>query len=263
MHLIEQFLAELQRTWIQFIRYPAEAIFGIFIYVFVFYSLFTGLQYVAGPGVFSSSGTSDRLEVIVIGYVLWSLLLYICNDVTFTLESEAKAGTLEQLFLTPQGAIQIFLVRSVASLTLRFLLLTIILSIILALTGVSLSFSPGILPPLLALLLSSYGFAFSLGALSLLFKQVQQVLGITQFLLLFLISAPTETWTGPIASLIPLLPIVPGAGLLRDVMARDLPLSLPGLAIALANGAFYLSIGLLLFRQAERMAKRRGLLAGY
>jgi ABC-2 type transport system permease protein len=62
MHLIEQFLAELQRTWIQFIRYPAEAIFGIFIYVFVFYSLFTGLKYVAGPGYLRAAGRAIALK---------------------------------------------------------------------------------------------------------------------------------------------------------------------------------------------------------
>ena len=55
----------------------------------------------------------------------------------------------------------------------------------------------------------------------------------------------------------------PGAELLRDLMARGESLNFTKLVIALVNGAVYFTLGLLLFRLAEREAKRRGMLSGY
>ena len=60
-----------------------------------------------------------------------------------------------------------------------------------------------------------------------------------------------------------LLPMTPGAGLLRDLMARGESLNLTKLGIAVINGVGYFAIGLLLFHFAEREAKRRGMLSGY
>jgi ABC-2 type transport system permease protein len=54
-----------------------------------------------------------------------------------------------------------------------------------------------------------------------------------------------------------------GAGLLRDLMARGEALNLPQFGLALLNGIGYFTVGLLVFRFAERQAKRRGMLGGY
>jgi ABC-2 type transport system permease protein len=78
-----------------------------------------------------------------------------------------------------------------------------------------------------------------------------------------LFTAPVETWTGTAQLVGYLLPMTPGVGLLRDVMARGNELNGMTLAIAFLNGAFYLGAGLLLFRLAERETKRRGKLGGY
>ena len=52
-------------------------------------------------------------------------------------------------------------------------------------------------------------------------KKVQQVLGLFQFVLLFLLLAPTETWVGGAKLAAYMMPIVPSIGLLRDLMARN------------------------------------------
>jgi ABC-2 type transport system permease protein len=257
--LIELFLAELRRSWIQLIRYSTEAIGGIIITTSIFYGLFLSAQYIAGPGL----QFGDRLDAVVIGYVLWTLVLFILSDIAGGLQNEAQTGTLEQLFLSPFNASQVFLVRAIASLTIQITLNVSILLIIIAITGSQLSFPPTLVLPFITVLLGAYGLAFAMGSLALLLKRVQQLLGIFQFALLFLLSVPTETWVGSGKVFALLLPMTPGAGLLRNLMARGLGLDWGQWAIALVNGVVYFSLGLFLFRQAERETKRRGRLGGY
>lgn len=257
--MLNLFWAELRRSWIQFIRYPADAIAGILIITLVFYGLFSSARYIAG----STIQLGDRLDAVVVGYVLWTLLIFIMNDIAIGLQSEAQTGTLEQLFLSPFGASRVFLMRAIASLSLRLALTLTVLLIILAITGVRLNFSFSVLLPLSSILLGAYGLSFALGALALLLKRVQQVLGIFQFALLFLIAAPTDTGAGPLTLLSRILPMTTGAGVLREVMAEGKALNWNELAIAFINGAVYLVVGVLLFWQAERQAKQRGLLSGY
>jgi len=257
--MIELFLAECRRSWIQFRRYPFEAVGGIVITTSIFYGLFLSTRYIAGPGL----RLGDRLDSVIIGYVLWTLVLFIMLDIGAGLQYEAQTGTLEQLFLSKFGATKVFLTRTLASLLLQLVINLSILLLIVALTGSRLSFPPALLLPLVTVLMGAYGIAFTIGSLALLLKRVQQLLGIFQFALLFLLATPTETWTGAPRFLAQLLPMTLGAGLLRDLMARDESLDLTRLALAFLNGAAYLSLGLLIFRVAEREAKRRGMLSGY
>lgn len=257
--MFELFLAELKRSWIQFIRYPTEAIGGVFIITAVFYGLFLSARYIAGPNL----QFGNRLDAIIVGYVLWTLVIFIMTDIAGTLQYEAQTGTLEQIFLSPFSASKVFLIRALAGLMLQLILLLSILLIIIVLTRSQLSFPPSLLLPLLTVLLGAYGLAFMMGSLSLLLKRVQQLLGIFQFALLFLLTVPTETWTGPLRVVGLLLPMMPGAGLLRNLMARGQMLDPIALAIALGNGASYFVLGLFLFHWAERETKRRGGLGGY
>ncbi|MBD0362242.1 MAG: ABC transporter permease [Coleofasciculus sp. C3-bin4] len=257
--MLELFLAEFRRSWIQFIRYPVEAIGGIVITTSIFYGLFLSARYIAGP----SLQFGDRLDAIVVGYTLWSLVLFIMTDIAGGLQYEAQTGTLEQLFLSPFGAPMVFVMRAFASLVLRLAVILSILLIIMALTGSRLAFPPTLLLPLLTVLLGAYGLAFMMGSLALLLKRVQQLLGIFQFALLFLMATPTETWAGSLQVVRWLLPMTAGAGLLRDLMARGEALNLAQFSLALLNGIGYFTVGLLIFRFAERSAKRRGMLGGY
>ncbi len=259
MPMLELFIAELKRTWMQFIRYPAEVIAGVVITTSVFYGLFLSARYMAGPNF----AFGDRLDAVIVGYVVWTLTLYIINDIAIGLQSEAQTGTLEQVFLSPYAAPIIFLARAFASLVLRLSLIVGIIWVLMGITGSRLAFPPTLMLPLASLVMAGYGFAFVMGGCALIFKRVQQVLGIFQFLLLFLLAAPVEEWDGPMQHLRYLLPMLPSTGLLRDLMARGHGLDWGGLGLALLNGGAYLGIGLLIFHQAEKIAKQRGSLSGY
>lgn len=259
LHLGRLLAAELRRSWALRRRYPVELFGALAIAVIVFYGLFLGARYIAG----SALPLGERFDAVVIGYVLWTLVLGILIDVANSLQYEAQTGTLEQLFLSPFGPAAIFLARAIANLLIQIVLNAIILIAIMALTGSRLAFPPLLLLPLLTVFASTYGLAFLMGSLTLLFKRVQQVFGLLQFALLFLMATPTETWTGWGQVGRWLLPMTGGAGLLRDLMARQTGLKWEDLALAAANGALYLALGTLVFRASIRVAKRQGKLSSY
>jgi ABC-2 type transport system permease protein len=257
--MLSLFLAELKRSWIQLLRYYTETLGGIFVTTIIFYGLFLSASYISG----STLQFGDRLDAIIVGYMLWTLVLFVMGDISGGLQREAQTGTLEQLFLSPFGAPRVFLIRAIASLTIQLTLNLTMLLVIMFLTRSRLSFPPTLLPPLFTVLLGTYGLAFIAGSISLLVKQVQQLLNILQFALLLLLASPLESSSGLMRWLSWFLPMVPGAGLLRDVMARQVGLDGPRLAIALLNGIAYFTLGIILFRLAERETKRRGKLGGY
>ncbi|MBE9033441.1 ABC transporter permease [filamentous cyanobacterium LEGE 11480] len=256
---LELFFAEFRRSWIQFRRYPAEAIGGIFIITSVFYGLFLSAQYVAGPGL----SLGDRLDSIIVGYILWTMVTFILFDISGTLQREAQTGTLEQLFLAAFSTPRLFFIRAVASLMIQMILIVTILGLIMLLTSRFLAFPIVLFLPLLSMIFGAYGLAFIIGSLTLLFKRIQQLFAVVQFSLLFLISTPTEEWEGTGKLISYFLPMTPGAGLLRDLMARQIDLSWDRLAIAFLNGGVYFTIGILIFRWAERRTKQQGKLSGY
>jgi ABC-2 type transport system permease protein len=257
--MLKLFFAELRRNWIMFIRYPIESMGGIFIFTSIFYGLFLSSRFIAGDAF----QLGDRLDSIIIGYVLWTLMSFTLANLAGDLQFEAQTGTLEQLFLSRYGATQVFLMRILADLTLQILQILSILLIIMILTGSRLNFPPTLLLPFVTVILGANGFAFILGSLSLLFKRVEQLLGMSQFPLLFVLTIPTENWTGIAKIAAALLPMTPGAELLRDLMARGESLNFTNLLIAVINGIVYFALGLWIFRQAEVKAKQQGILRGY
>ncbi|MEN9203955.1 MAG: ABC transporter permease [Thermostichus sp. DG02_3_bins_51] len=254
--MIQLFWAELKRSWIQYIRYPIEAIGGILITTFFFYALFVGARYVAGP----TSQFGERLDAVVVGYVLWTLVIFIVNDIALNLQVESQTGTLEQVLLSPFSAASIFLARACASFSLRFTSVITILLVILGLTGSRLQFPPSLILPFLSVVLGAYGFAFLLGSAALLFKRIQQLLVISQFGLLFLLATPTEEWQGSLKWLGQGLPMTAGAGLLRDVMVRETGLDGLRLLLSLMSGVVYFVLGMVAFRWSVGVAKDRGIL---
>ena len=257
--MIWLFWAELKRGWILQRRYAVETIALMIGLTLVFCSLLVSTQNLVGPDV----QLGDRLDALVVSYILWSLSLFIIGNIAGELQQEAQTGTLEQLFLSPVQAAQLLIIRALANLAPQLVINFGILMLIMAITGNWLSFSLSALPPFLTVLLSAYGLSLVLGSLALLFKRVQQVLAVFQFLLFFILMAPMETWTGPSYLLGWLLPITPSAGLLRNVLSHGVALNRISILLALLNSALYLGVGLLLFHWAERKAKQYGGLGGY
>lgn len=257
--MLQLLRAEFKRTWTEFIRYPVEAFSSVAVTTFIFYGMFFSVRFVAGPQL----SVGNRIDTIVVGYVLWVLVLSVINDIAITLQIEAQTGTLEQVFLSSFSAATVFLARTVVSLALRLILNVSLLLLITLVTGTRLSFPPSLLLPLCTLLLGAYGLSFLMGALALVFKRVEQVLGLFQFTFLFLLAVPTETWLSRFQGLRLLLPMTMGADGLRQLMVSNQSLDISEFALALVNGIVYFTFGLLVFQWAERQAKQHGILSGY
>ncbi len=252
------FLNEFKLAWINFKRYPSESLSGVFSLLLIFYGLFLGASYMAGGQIYG-----DRLEGIVVGYIIWTLLLFVVGQMGWSLMQEAQAGTLEQVFLTAYGPVLVYLARSVAGLLLNLVLIAVTLVAMLLLTGTRLNLTPEVALPAIAVIFGAYGIGFAVGALALVYKRVQQLLSVLQFVLLFLVMVPVEDLPPLFQRIGFFLPMTPGTGLLRRMMAQDQPLDFGLLAVALLNGAVYFALGVWAFAVAVRLVKRRGALGGY
>jgi ABC-2 type transport system permease protein len=257
--MFDLFKAELKRTWILELRYPLELVVGLLMMGITFYALFLGAKYLAGPAV----QFGERIDALILGYGLWTLVLVGMNTIALLLQGEAQTGTLEQLYLSHFGPVRIILARSLSVLTVSVAISVGMLLLMLQLTGRRLSFPVTTLPPLACVVLGSFGLGFTLGALALVFKKVQEMMRLFQFSLLALVIVPVEQWKGSARALGLLLPIAPAAGQLRDLMARGLPFDPVYYGITVVNGAGHFALGLLLFLMADRVARQRGLLGQY
>lgn len=256
--MLDLFWVEFKRSWLNLRRYPSEFVGGVITLSLFFLLLFLGAKFLAGP----NANFGERTEAILVGFLLWILTLFAYGTLSFGLSEEAQTGTLEQVFLTPYGPIPLLLVRNLAGLGTQLLLLGTIALVLMFLTGTRLSFPPLVLLPIATVLLGSYGLGFAMASLALLFKRVQQLLSISQFLLIFLLQYPLEG-SGWLAKLGYFVPLVPGADLTRQMMAKEATLDWSLLGLALLNGLAYLALGIVVFSRAVQAAKRRGLLFGY
>lgn len=256
--VLELFLAEHRRSWLLFRRYTVQSATGMIMTTLLFLALVYGAQFIAGG---PSNTFGDRLESIIVGYVLWNMLMFAMGEISAGLQQEAQIGTLEQLFLTPFGSEWIFLFRALGNQLLIFFLNILVLAVILLATGTKLTFPPALFLPLGLLLLGVYGLGYILGSLSLLFKRIGALRSIFQFVLMALIIAPLETMLPPAA--VRALPLVPGAVMLRDLMARGESLSLFELGITAVNCFTLFMIGVVTFRWMESRAKRLGVIGTY
>ncbi len=255
--MFQLFLTECKRTWLMFRYYPSEVIAVIVILTALFYGLILGIHYVVG----TSLSFGDRLDSLVVGYVLWALVALTVGDFPRTIQNEAQTGILEQIFLSPFGASTIYLVRAFANMTLNLVLIFGVLLTILAITKSQIQFSPSLLLPLCTVVMGAIGLGFGMGALALLFKRIHRITSIFEFSLLFLLTAPVETWRGLPLVLGQLLPMTSGMAMLRAMMVRSEAFHPLEFVWAVINGVAYFALGMLLFQIIERYTKQQGILS--
>lgn len=255
---VHLFYAELRRRWSLAKAYPSEELVGTLMMAVFFYMLFLGTKFMAGPG----AQFGDRLDAIVVGYVVWILMMHTYSGMATDLQSERSMGTIEQLMMSPPSFSTILLARSMADVLFSLVLTTVVGGLIMFLTGAHLQLSPLMVLPVATVIMSSAGLGFIVGSLVFIFKQVRSLQMIFQFALLFGIMAPIEAWGGWGQVVGALVPVAPGASALRMLLVQghfDLTMSL----LALVNGVFYLALGLAIFRLLERKAKKKGMVSHF
>lgn len=180
----------------------------------------------------------------------------------FNIITEAMRGTLEQLYMSPMGVWKILLMRIVSQFALQSIFMIILLFAAMLTTGQWLSLNPlTTLPIMLLTILSMFGVSYMIAGLAIIFKQIQAFLQIFQFILMGLVFVPVSA-----APFLAFAPFVQGVDMIRIVMMENLTLSqLPAMdyVTLTLNSIFYLVLGLLIYKQCEKVAMKKGVLGQY
>ena len=248
--------AQLKKRLLLMYRYPLNTLTGLAMNFVFFGMIFFGGRAVAGQAL------TDSLGGIIVGYFLWSMALGAFSGVARSVTKESEWGTLEQLYMSPFGYGRV-MVASVAVALLETLAWgAATLAFMLAVTGEALH-----LPVATVLVLTLFaiapavGLGFFFGGLALVYKRVENIFNVMQFVLVGLIAAPTVgvVW-------VRLLPITQGSYLLTLAMAEGLRLwELPpaDLALLVGTAVVYFGVGYAAFQRLGVRARRQGLMGHY
>lgn len=257
--MLSLYFVETKRSWLNLTRYPMEAVAVVVMLVIMFYGLFLGADYMAGP----SANFSERLDGIVIGYAAWMLTVGVFNGIGGDIQQEIQVGTLEQIFIAKRSFLTVTLVRALANLAINVVLTTVMLLAIMALTGTWLTFTTKIILPLTIVIITAIGLGLVLGGLTILLKRTRGLMGMAQFGLIFLMMTPFETFKGFMGLLGEILPLAKGMGLVRASLIPETTLATSDLLIASANSLVYLLLGCIVLVRFTRSARKNGTLVHY
>lgn len=252
-HLLK---AVIYRDLLIWLRYPANAVLEMLIKIFLFGVIFYGGTLIASQAI------SDSIEGIIVGYFLLSLTTSAYTGITGAINSEASWGTLERHYLTPFGFGPVIFAKTVAIMFRTLLTSSVILAVMLVMTGTSLRL------PLLTVvsvatmaIASVLGLGFATGGLNVLYKRIGAVNDLLSFVFVGLIAAPVfDLWWAK------LLPLAQGSALLQRSMKNGIRIwefDPVALALLLVVAVFYLTAGYVVFTLATRRARRLGVLGDY
>lgn len=238
-------------------RYWFNTLAGVLANYIMFAFLFFGGQ-VAAPTLID-----DHLAGLIVGFFVWTMAWGTFQATANTITREAQWGTLEQMYMTPFGLLNVVVARLFVQITVSLVSGSLILISMMVTTQTWLSISPLTVVPLAFVTMASataVGFAF--GGLALIYKRISSVFLIVQFLLLGAINAPDELLGSD------LLPLAYGTDLLVRAMDASQPVALwefePFALFKLGAVTLgYVVFGVLAFRYAVGVAKRRGVMGHY
>lgn len=239
-------------------RYPLDFISGLLLLTLLFYGLLLGAQYVTGVENFGSN-----LDGMLVGYAAWMMVQSGLSQIPGDIQSDARRGTLENLFLSYCDVSVIFLMRALAGSIINLVLTVAVLVCLLWLTERHVAFPPALILPVVTTIAASIGLGFLAGGIALEAKQIGQMLLIAQYPLLFLMMTPFETFAPEVVTIALFLPVVPSAMTLRELMVSGSTISETHIVSAAMNATAYLVAGVAVFRLYVRKVKLKGALAGH
>lgn len=247
------------KEWALLTRYWLNSLISVISIIILFVLLFLGYSGLAGGSANYQSGLSHLL----IGYILTILALFFFQDIAQNLSTEAAEGVLEILYMSPYGYLRVSLTRLIISFFWNILMISAVSVILILISGNPFDADlRTLLPMMLLFLVPMIGLSFALGGLQLLFKKLDSMMGLLQYLLAAFVALPVSggfLWAR-------LLPGVLPAHLAREIAAAgstgfQIPPDL--LVQSILVSACYLILGFILFALCEKKAKKEGRLAHY
>jgi ABC-2 type transport system permease protein len=237
-------------------RYPLNTFSGLATTMIFFAMIFFGGQ------ALSAQAMSESLAGIIVGFFLFTLAMTAFSGLSWRVTRESQWGTLEQLYMSPFGFGRVMGVHVLVRIIESFLWGGITLGFMLALTGETLTLNVVTVVVVATLALTpAIGIGFVFGGLALLFKRVENVFQIVQFVFIGLIAAPATGF-----SWVHFLPVSQGSAVLSSVMQQGVRLweiPLADMALLVGAAVFYLGFGYAVFQWASLRARRQGLMGNY
>jgi ABC-2 type transport system permease protein len=248
--------AQAKKRLLMMYRYPVNTLSGLAMTFLFFGMIFFGGRAISGQAL------TDSLGGIIVGYFLWSMSMSAFSGLAWSVTRESQWGTLEQLYMSPFGYGRVMITGIVVGVAESFAWGAVTLAFMLAITGQSLHVPVETVVAFTILAVApAVGIGFFFGGLALLFKRVENVFNIVQFVLLGLIAAPTVDvfW-------VRLLPISQGSYLLTRSMEMGMHLwefPVGELALLVGTAVVYFGLGFAAFQLMARRARRQGLMGHY
>ncbi len=227
--------------------------------------VFIGASFFVGNG----EVTQDQLASSIIGFIITFYALNAIGDMSWSLVSEAQAGTLEQMYMSPAPPALIVLGRSMASFVSGTVQLVLIITVMIILFSIPFPLRWEALPVFIITIVGLLGFGYIIGGLTLVFKQVGPLANIVQNLMLFINGTflPIELMPNGFATFARLFPSTQGIVVLRQVMLNNLSLAelwADGSLVYLTVHSFvFFAVGGVIYTWCDHLARKRGTLGQY
>lgn len=183
---MEKFLSTIKAELINLIgEFKAYWLDNIF-YNFNLFILFLGLFY----GMDKGSQGSTEIVYFTIGIILWWYATTAIQSVSIIVQTEARHGTLEQIFMTKTNIIAIILCRLIANFLFETIQLVCVLLLCILSFGLIGNFdlSLNLLNAMINILIAVaglWGIGYIVAGLSIIYKKVDAVARATSNLILF------------------------------------------------------------------------------
>lgn len=219
------------------------------------------LLFIGGTAV-APTQLGNSIEAVIVGYFLFTVATSTFFNLETMINTEAKYGTLEQLYVSPFSFMFVLFSAVIANILISLGLGTVTLAFALFVTGQALTIDLLTIVPILVLtLLDAIGLSFLLGGIALLFKRVRSMFKLIDLVFIVMISFAMTGLLWP-----KLLPVGQGAWMLHEAMSNGTRLgefSVIDHGFLLGTAIVYLAIGFLSFYLCQHRARQRGLLDDY
>jgi ABC-2 type transport system permease protein len=254
--------AVVYKRFLLLVRYPMNTVSQIVGTYLFFAVIFFGGQAVVSRLASAGTALAATFNGLIVGWFLLTMSMTAYFGLAMNITRESQWGTLEQLYMSPYGFGSVMAAKVVANVLESLLWGASILLLMLLTTGRTLSVNllTIVVVSVLAVL-SVVGIGFVFAGLALLYKRIESVTQLMQFVLIGLISAPVVGIPA-----LRLLPLVLGSAMLQEAMQNGVRLwefPVVDLSLLVGSAVVYSLLGYLVFRWCTDRARKTGVMGHY
>ena len=242
-------------------RYKLSFLSDIIVYYLVFL-----LMYFIIKG--SMQGMTDlekslSISTTIISYISWFYFSFTLSFICNTISSETSSGTLEQLFIGPNGVEKVLNCK-MAVIILKNLIMIVPLALMIFLTtGCKLIISGYTIIIFLMMIFGVFGLSLILGGLQIYYKNLGQIPFLISILFLGSSYINTSSLPESINKLLYILPFQKGCELIKYSVSSVSIIKSNDIILLAINSLMYFLIGKFIWKKMIKKAKKDGRVGSY